>query len=371
MICRTEDLKQISTILLSAVDISDISKITDNLELKVENEVLNLSVTNGEYYVNTKLPIYEDINFHATVNASIFLKLLTKITTEVIEFRVENNSLIIIGNGEYKIPLIYNGDKLLTLPEINIDNITTTFNIKSDILKSILYYNSKELHKKNIVSNPVQKLYYIDENGAITFTSGACVNVFKLDKPVKMLLSPKIVNLFKLFDSDEIVFKMGKDIGPDGSSIQTKISFSSEFLIISAIISANDTLVNTVPVKSIRDRAFNVYPCSVVLNRLEILQAIDRLLLFYNDASQPFANLDFNSKSLYIKSLNDEVSEKVLCSNSFGLDNNYKACIDLNDLKIILNSYTDSHVTLNFGDHIAFVVIKPNIYSVLPEAVLQ
>lgn len=370
MICRTEDLKQISTILLSAVDTSDISKTADNLELKVENEILNLSVTNGEYYVNTKLPIYEDIDFHATVNASIFLKLITKITTEIIEFKVDNNNLIIIGNGEYKIPLIYNEDKLLTLPKININNVTTTFNIKSDILKSILYYNSKELNKKNIVSNPVQKLYYIDENGAITFTSGACVNVFKLDKPIKILLSPKIVNLFKLFNCDEIEFKIGKDQISNGSSIQTKVCFSSEFLIISAIISANDTLVNTVPVKSIRDRAFNTYPCSVVLNRVETLQAIERLLLFYSDTSQPFSNLEFDSQSLYIKSLKGEVSEKVSLSSCFGLDNGYKACVDINDLKIILNSYSDSHVTLNFGDHIAFVIIKPGIYSVIPEAIL-
>ena len=101
MICRIEDLKKISTILLTAVDSSDISKITDNLELKVENEILNLSVTNGEYFVRTKLPIYENIDFHATVNANVFLKLLTKITTETVEFKIDNNNLSNISNLPY------------------------------------------------------------------------------------------------------------------------------------------------------------------------------------------------------------------------------------------------------------------------------
>ena len=32
-----------------------------------------------------------------------------------------------------------------------------------------------------------------------------------------------------------------------------------------------------------------------------------------------------------------------------------------------LNSYNDNHVTINFGDNQAFVIIKPNIYSVIPE----
>lgn len=369
MICRVEDLKKISTILLSAVDSSDISKITDNLELKVENEILNLSVTNGEYYVNSKLPIYEDIKFHATVNASIFLKLITKITTETVEFKIDNNSLVIIGNGEYKIPLIYNGDKLLCLPEINIDNVTSEFKIKSEILKSILHYNSRELYKKNVVSNPVQKLYYIDNEGAITFTSGACVNVFKLDKPVKMLLSPKIVNLFKLFDEDTIDFYIGQDPIPNSSATQTKVRFSSEFLIISAIIPANTTLVGSVPVKNIRDRAFNTYPCSVVINRTETLQAIERLLIFYEGA-QTYTKVNFTPTNFKISSLGDEVYENIKCSDSFGLDNGYDAYIDINDLKIVLNSYIDSHVTLNFGDHQAFVTIRPNVYSVIPEVIL-
>lgn len=368
MICRIEDLKKISTILLTAVDTSDISKLTENLELKVENEVLNLSVTNGEYYVNTKLPIYEDLKFHATVNANIFLKLLTKITTETVEFNIDKNSLVITGNGEYKIPLIYSGDKLLTIPEISISNVTNNFYIDSSILKSILQYNSKELSKRNIISNPVQKLYYVDNEGAITFTSGACVNVFKLDKPVKMLLNQKIVNLFKLFDDDKVHFSIGQDAVLNSQNTQTKVKFETDYLVISAIISNNDSLVGSVPVKNIRDRAFNTYNNSITINRVEMLQAIDRLLIFYEGTNQFYANFYFSSSGMKMSSFNNEIFENVSFVNYTGLDNDYSAILDLNDLKIVLNSYNDNHVTINFGDSQAFVLIKPNIYSVIPEA---
>lgn len=367
MICRIEDLKKISTILLSAVDSSELSKITDNLELKVENEILNLSVTNGEYFVKTKLPIYENIEFHATVNANKFLKLLTKVTTETVEFKLEGNSLVIVGNGEYKIPLIYEGSDLLSLPEISISNVTSTFKIHSDILKSILNYNSRELSKKAVVANPVQKLYYIDNEGAITFTTGACVNVFKLEQPIKMLLSPKIVNLFKLFDTGDIKFSMGQDQIAGTNNVQTKVSFESDFLIISAIIPSNDALIGTVPVKAIRGRAFDAYASSAVLNRVEMIQAIDRLMIFYDSAVNYYANLKFSSNGLRISSLNNEVYEDISVSSVTGLDDPYEAVLDINDIKIILQSYSEGHVTMGFGNHQAVVLFKPGIYSVIPE----
>lgn len=367
MICRIEDLKKISTILLSAVDSSDISKITDNLELKVENEILNLSVTNGEYFVKTKLPIYENIEFHATVNANTFLKLLTKITTETVEFKIEGNSLIIVGNGEYKIPMIFDGDSLLTLPEIKINNVTSTFNIHSDILKSVLLYNSRELSKRAVVTNPVQKLYYIDNEGAITFTTGACVNVFKLEKPIKILLSQKIVNLFKLFDTGDIKFSIGQDPVASTNTVQTKVLFESEFLIISAIIPSNDALVGTVPVKAIRQRAFDTYASSAVINKVELIQAIDRLMIFYDNSVNYYAKLEFSSSGLKISSLNSEIHENVSVSSTTGLDNKYEAILDISDIKTILQSYNEGHVTMNFGNHQAFVLYKPGIYSVIPE----
>lgn len=97
MICRIEDLKKISQILLMAVDTSDTSRLTENLELKVSDGVLTLSVTNGEYLVKARISIFENIDFHATVNAELFLKLVSKITTETVEFTLKENSLVIIG----------------------------------------------------------------------------------------------------------------------------------------------------------------------------------------------------------------------------------------------------------------------------------
>ena len=95
---------------------------------------------------------------------------------------------------------------------------------------SILQFNSKEL-SKGIISRPIQKLYYVDEHGALTFTTGACVNSFELQQPVKLLLNDRLVKLFKLFKGEQVDFTLGYDtISED--TIQTKVRFESDDIII-------------------------------------------------------------------------------------------------------------------------------------------
>ena len=208
MILRIEEIQNACGKILAAVDSNTLSVLTETLQLKTAEKNLYISVTNREYFAQVKIPMSEDIEFHATVNANLFLKLISQITTDTIEINIVDNSLIIKGNGTYKLPLIFDGDGLLELPEIEIGNPTVNFEIDSNILLSILQYNSKEL-TKGIISKPIQKLYYMDEEGCVTFTTGACVNSFTLAQPVKILLNDRLVKLFKLFKGATVKFPLG------------------------------------------------------------------------------------------------------------------------------------------------------------------
>ena len=142
-IIRSEDLKEVCNKILTAVDSTEVSLVTETLELIAKDDILRLGVTNREYYTEVKFQLEDIQDFHATVNAMLFLKLVSQITTDTIEMYIEENTLVVIGNGTYKVPLIYDGEELLKLPKIVINNVTNTFNIKSEILNSILTYNSK------------------------------------------------------------------------------------------------------------------------------------------------------------------------------------------------------------------------------------
>ena len=142
------------------------------------------------------------------------------------------------------------------MPEIIYKAIKET-SISTEFKENLLKYNSKELLKRSCQTE-VQKLYYVDEEGCVTFSSGACVTEFSLPKKVKLLLSDKIVKLTSLFKGDTIVFTIGQDIvGKD--IVQTKVRFADKDIRITAILVSNDRLISRVPVAGIRKRAFDEY----------------------------------------------------------------------------------------------------------------
>ena len=371
MIIRIEDLKSISQTILTAVDSNELSIITETLELLVKNNILYMNVTNREYYAQVKLKMENEEEFHATVHANLFLKLVSQITTDIVEFSIDGNSLVIKANGNYKLPLIYDDDKLLELPKININNITSEFNISGDTLVSVLQYNSKQLGVGTI-SKPVQKMYYIDENGALTFTSGACINSFSLEKPVKLLLNNRLVKLFKLFKGKNVHFILGYDqISND--IVQTKVRFTSDDVDITAILSCDDAMINSVPVTAIRSRATANYSYSVNFNKDSLIQTINRLLLFSSVGKDltAYCKFKFGKNHVEISDLSEENIEKIEYNNDFtNIVDPYSAILDLNDIKATLETYTENYINFKFGDHAAIVICRGNIINVIPECVI-
>lgn len=366
MIIRREDLQQNCSILIQALDANSLSLITETLELKTEGTVLNMNVTNREYFAQVRLDLGAEEHFHATVNASLFLKLVAQITTDVIELRVNDSNLMLKGNGTYKLPLIFEGEQLLQLPEITINNVTSEFPIDSNILLSMLQYNSKEL-LKGTISKPVQKLYYVDDQGCITFTSGACVNSFMLNTPVKILLNDRIVKLFKLFKGEQVKFTLGYDpLSED--IVQTKVRFESKDITLTAILSCDDTLLRSVPVTAIRGRAGAEYPYSVTLNKDALLQAINRLLLFtHKEAINLYSTFEFKKDSVTIYDIAKNNKEDIYYTNSSNVDTDYTLIVDFTDLKMTLETCTEQYVNIHFGNGTALVLSRGNVKNVIPE----
>lgn len=371
MIIRIEEIQSACSKILSAVDSNAVSAVTETLQLSTEGKNLYISVTNKEYFARVKVVMSEELDFNATVNANLFLKLVSQITTETIELTVEGSALILKGNGTYKLPLIFEGESMLELPEIKIENPTVNFKIDSNILLSILNYNSKEL-TKGIISRPIQKLYYVDDNGAITFTTGACVNNFKLAQPVKMLLNDRLVKLFKLFKGEEVDFTLGYDpIGND--TVQTKVKFESESIVITAVLSCDDTMLQQFPVNAVRGRSESMYPYSININKDQLIQTINRLLLFTaatgaKDIVNPYSTFEFMSDKVVIWDTNHENYEEIFYSNTkCNIEDKYTTMFDLRDLKTTLENCSEQYVALNFGDEQALVVVRGNIKVVVPE----
>ena len=374
MLINQEKFKQVCATISSAIDASELSQLTNTLELKVVDKQLFLNITNLEYFLAVRIytPITdEDANFIATVNASIFVKLVSQITTDTIELTVIDNSLILKGNGTYKLPLIYNEDKLLELTPIVINNVTSSMNIDSSILRSILTFNSKQL-LTDVAQDLRHKLYYIDDKGAITYQNCACINNFVLEKPIKILLDNKLVKLFKLFESDSVYFELGYDALTD-NVVQTKIRIVSNDITLTAILSCDDTLLNSIPVNAIRSLADEIYPYSVNINKDLLLQAINRASILMGiddkvDKITNILNLTFTADGVEISGNNNQTLEKVPYTFNESLVDCYSVSVKLNHLKLTLESCIEPYITINLGGRPALVIKRLNITNIIPKA---
>ena len=368
MVLRIEDLKEVCNTILPAVNSNELSSITETLQLLAEGGILTLSVTNREYFVTVKLGVDPEEKFLATVNANLFLKLVSQTTSEVIELTTTETSLVFKGNGTYKLPLIYDNDKLLELPKIEVNNVSVEFDIDGNILLSVLNYNSKQI-TIGTLSRPVQKMFYIDEQGALTFTSGACINNFTLPKPVKMLINQRVVKLFKLFKASTVHFELGHDALSD-DIIQTKVKFENAKVCLTAILSCDDQLINSVPVTAIRGRATALYPYSVTFNKNELIESIDRMRLFISSISGvvSYAKFVFGKEFVTISDVSAENRESIYYENAIeSMDNDYCMYLDLNELSAILDTCNESHLIMRFGDSQAITFSRANIINVIPE----
>lgn len=329
------------------------------------NKVLCFNVTNKNYYVRVNVNIDSDEEFHAAVNANMFLKLISQITTESVELKVNDKALNVVGNGSFNIPLILAFDKIVELPELTIDNITKDFTVSRDILMGILNYNTKEIMSNNVFQDIVRKSYYIDEKGCITFTTGACVNNFSLPAQFKIVLSNQIVKLFKLFNDDEVRFEIG--FSQVGSDLQVRIRLSDSSITVSAATYSSDALTSKFPIDAIRNMASKVYPYSISVNRNELAQAINRFSIFSNfDTNTTECSFTFVDNNIVIEnSTGDTESIRI----DTPVSEPYKAVLDLISLKNAIDSSKDSNLSINFGDHTAFVFVKGDISNILPECV--
>ena len=373
MLIETQALKESCNKILNAIDSSGSSDLTDLVELKAENSTLYLNVTNTEYYVSAMFPLNTNEEFHATINANTFLKLIPQLTTEVIELNFKDTYVNVKANGNYKLPVVFSGDDMMELPKINIENKTCEMVIDSEVLKSISHYNVKELAKGIIINPDVQKLHYIDEKGALTFTTGACVNNFTLPKPIKILLKNILVNLFKLFDTETVNFSLGHDALSD-EIIQTKIQIKNNNIELTAILNCDDSLMRAIPVEKIRGRAEVIYPYTINISKNDLLQAINRLYLFTGDdkiKAKP-AIFEFSpvDGKVTIWDDNRHNSEELICTGFTGTDP-YEVILDLKDLKLTLDTCTDQYVSMSFGDGQAVVLKRLNIYNILPVCELR
>ena len=374
MILKTKLFQEAANKILVAVGLD---KANANLELAAQNNSLFLRVTNREQYAAVRFELEEPTEFRAVVDANLFLNLISGINTEEFELKINDTTVSVkAGKSSYKLAMIYENDQLMKLPVIKLDpdQITVNMSIAHDILMSILNVNGKEIQKaKKLDVNELQRYYYIDETGCFTFTTGACVNAFTLEKPIKLLLTDKVVKLFKLFSTD-VWLSYGHTINSDGS-LQPIAVFQTEDVYVATRILNDETYVHRVkaPCDAMKSLVKEIYDYNLVLSATDLSAAINRLLMFYKNSSAKAdlnfvpANISFDNAELTISDISGNNCEVVTIENGSSTPGGYSMGVNLIDLKFVLDSCKNEHITMNCGNKKSIIVCRGSISNVIAE----
>ena len=374
MILKTKTFQEAANKILVAVGLD---KAAANLELAAKDTALYLRVTNREYYTAIKFELENPSEFRAVVDANLFLNLISGISTEEFTLEIKENFVVVkAGKSSYKLAMIYENDQLMKLPIIKLDpdQVTVNMSISHDILMSILNVNSREVQKaKKVDVNELQRYYYIDETGCFTFTTGACINAFTLEKPIKLLLTDKVVKLFKLFSSDAWL-SYGHLANAD-NSLQPVAVFQTEDVYVATRLLSDETCIQRVkaPCDAMKTLAKEVYEHNLVLSATDLSSAIVRLLMFHKnsnakaDLSFVPASVEFTNTEFTISDLTGDNKEVITIENGSTTPGGYSMGVNLIDLKAVLDSCKNEHITMNCGNHKSIIICRANISNVIAE----
>jgi hypothetical protein len=374
MILKTKNFQEAANKILLAVGVD---KAAANLELAARDTKLYLRVTNREWYCAVAFDLETPTEFRAVVDANLFLNLISGISTEEFELEIKDTVVVVkAGRSSYKLAMIYENDQLMKLPIIKLDpeQITVSMNISNDILMSILNVNSREVQKaKKVEVNELQRYYYIDETGCFTFTTGACINAFTLEKPIKLLLTDKVVKLFKLFGSDAFL-SYGHIVNAD-NSLQPIVVFQTEDVYVATRLLSDETCIQKVkaPCDAMKALAKEVYEHNLVLSATDLSAAISRLLMFHKNSSAKAdlsfvpASVEFSNTELTISDLTGDNKEVITIENGSTTPGGYSMGVNLIDLKAVLDSCKNEHITMNCGNRKSIIICRANISNVIAE----
>lgn len=365
------DVQKVCSKLSSAISSDGVNPVTDAIEVKVDNGKANFSVTSLVYTVTATFDVDTAETFHTAVSAELFTKLISQLTDTEVELTCDDGILVVKSNGTYKLPMMYSGEDVLSIPEFELQNVTHEFELSLDALKKIAYTNSREL-SKGVITNPVQKMYYVDSKGCITFTTGACLTDFTIPDGLAFLLTDKLVNIFKLIEGTTVKVKFGTDTLANGIS-QNKIILSTDDLCISAILNSDSALLSEVPKDIIRNMASEELPYMVTVNTSTLLSAINRLLLFMPKSfqSKPYGRFEFKDGKLNIYDKSDINVEQIEVDESSVLpDTETSLNVDFNDMKVVLEAVKDKSVCIDFGNNKSILIKYSGATNIIPECIV-
>lgn len=350
---NTQLLKEMVNKAIKGAGMNRQLPITNMMLIEIADNKLNLLTTDGTNTLVVKTDKCETIeNFYVVVPIDIFSKLINKTTCESVILNLEENNLLVKGNGSYRISLPLDEEGLVKFPKPK-DIVTVEDKnemIKNSFIKSVINTNKASVAKTYEV--PCLTGYYIGEEMVISSDeNNACYNRINLLND-NVLVSTKVLDLLALSNYEEIKYVRKQNY---------LMFFAEDLTLYTQELEGKDIF----PVEPLMELYNNTtFKSSCKVPKILLQSVIDRLMLFIEPYDKNAVTFTFTQNGLQISSRKMSGIEIVNYTASEGFEP-FIAIVDVVSLKAQIDAYQGEEIEIWYGLSNALKLQNGNITQII------
>lgn len=368
---KVSEFKKIMSKMSMGVEKSSINPDAGYVAIETDGDTtVKTTVSSKDYFLESSLNAECGDDIRVTINADTFIGIISKLDSDTIELRVENNALVITTSAsEYTFPIVTveGQTKELHRIEFDEDNAIHATMTGKDII-SVADSNLQGLVNAEF-KREISQFIYVDNKGALTATNYIYLNEF--DNPsnteFKFLVNGAQADLLKVFgQSEKVNVCVSNAVGDE--KIYVKLSSDTPSISLTCITQTPE-MVAKFPAQKIRELAFAISDVHVVISKSKLEKALGRLQVFDKKgntiAIRDKSQFVFGNDSVKLVSPKYHSFEIVKYEKSTNA-NEYSAMLRFDEVVNQLKATQSQFVDISYGNG-KTVIFNSDIKQIIPE----
>lgn len=324
--------------------------ITSLLAIRLSNHKLSLITTDAINYMYIEEDKVDGMDFYVVVQADMFSKLISRMTSEHVTLDIQDNNLCVEGNGKYKIELPLNEEgNLIKFPDPIASVFTESVQtVQLSTIKLLLEVNKAALAQSLDV--PCYTGYYMGDNVVTTDTYKMCGTAIKIfDTPV--LLSASMMDALDVMTDETI------QVIRDGDTL---VFTTPDCKIYGKALEGIDDF----QIDAINGLLGEEFESNCTINKSDILQVLDRLALFVSPYDKNGIYLTFTQQGVMLSSKKSSGTELVPYRESANFMD-FTCCIDIEMLRSQIKAHSADSIKIYYGKENAIKIVDANVTQII------
>ena len=349
---NTKQLQELVTKSMKCAACNPKIPITGMIAIEVKKGTITLTTTDECNYLYVKGDC-EANDFYVVVNAELFVKLISKLTSDTVTMEIVNDSLEINANGRYVLELPYDGEGELVKfpnPVAKMPENVAHADVPLSTLKMVLATAKASVDCTKDYYGCYAG-YYFGEDCVMTTDSYKMCKIDTSVFGVPALLWSSTMELVGLLSGDNV------DVSIGGNCIYMQTPSGDIYAqLMDCIADFN--------VEAVKKYTSAEFERSCVVSKAELLQVLDRLSLFVTKLDENGIFLTFGQEELKITSRQSD-GEEAIAYSEFVDGSEFSCCIDVERFTDQVKSVLADTVEIFFGSSSTIKIEDGNVTKIV------